>query len=134
MLGDKFHLADSLMAYGQGMQLLGRDEAARAAFVEALGLVYEADNRAAVALALECVAALESKRGRHDRAMRLLGSAQQIRGAVEGGYPLVPSEVSGIDTLAEARAAIGDEAVERALSEGRSLTRAEAVAYATELG
>jgi predicted ATPase/class 3 adenylate cyclase len=134
ILGDKFHLADSLMAYGQGMQLLGRDEAARAAFVEALGLVYEADNRAAVALALECVAALESKRGRHDRAMRLLGSAQQIRGAVEGGYPLVPSEVSGIDTLAEARTAIGDEAVERALSEGRSLTRAEAVAYATELG
>jgi hypothetical protein len=66
--------------------------------------------------------------------MRLLGSAQQIRGAVEGGYPLVPSEVSGIDTLAEARTAIGDEAVERALSEGRSLTRAEAVAYATELG
>ncbi|HEX6576862.1 MAG TPA: adenylate/guanylate cyclase domain-containing protein [Jiangellaceae bacterium] len=132
MLRDRFHLADSLMAYGQGMQLLGRDEAARAAFVEALGLVYEADNRAALALALECFAALESKRSRHDDAMKLLGSAQQIRRAVEGGYPLVPSAVSGIDPLAEARTAIGDEAVERALSEGRSWTRAQAVAFATE--
>jgi predicted ATPase/class 3 adenylate cyclase len=134
MLHDRFHLADSLLAYGHGMQLLGRDETARAAFVEALCLVDAADNRAAVAVALDCLAALESKRSRHDDAMRLLGSAQQIRRGVEGGYPLVSSAVTGIDPLAEARTAIGDEAVDQWLAEGRSLTRAQAVAFATELG
>ena len=42
------------------------------------------------------------------------------------------TDVTGIDVLAEARKAIGDEAVDRALAEGRSMSRAEAVAYATE--
>jgi predicted ATPase len=133
ILHDRFHLADSLLAYGHGMQLLGRDETARAAFVEALCLVDAADNRAAVAVALDCLAALESKRSRHRDAVRLFGSAQQIRRGVEGGYPLASSAVTGIDPLAEARTAIGDEAVEQLLAEGRSLTRAQAVAFATEL-
>jgi predicted ATPase/class 3 adenylate cyclase len=133
MLHDRFHLADSLLAYGHGMQLLGRDETARAAFVEALCLVDAADNRAAVAVALDCLAALESKRSRHRDAVRLHGSAQQIRRGVEGGYPLASSAVTGIDPLTEARTAIGDEAVEQWLADGRSLTRAQAVAFATQL-
>jgi hypothetical protein len=115
------------------MQLLGRDETARAAFVEALCLVDAADNRAAVAVALDCLAALESKRSRHRDAVRLHGSAQQIRRGVEGGYPLASSAVTGIDPLTEARTAIGDEAVEQWLADGRSLTRAQAVAFATQL-
>ena len=70
--------------------------------------------------------------GRHERALRLLGVTEVIRRSIEGGYPLHGTNVTGIDVLSEGRKAIGDEAVDRALAEGRSMSRAEAVAYATE--
>ncbi|MBD0293415.1 MAG: hypothetical protein ICV70_07575 [Jiangellaceae bacterium] len=133
-VGDRFHLADNLMAYGQGMQMLGDQQAARAAFVEALGLVHEADNRAAVALSLECLAAIESSMVRHERAATLTGCAQQARSAVEGTYPLSPTALFGTDAIGDARRALGDEAAERALAHGRSMSQAEAVAYAAEAG
>ncbi len=48
-------------------------------------------------------------------------------------YP-VPASVfyPEIDVLADGRAAIGDDAAERELAEGRSMSLAEAIAYAME--
>jgi hypothetical protein len=77
---------------------------------------------------------LESAYGRHERAMRLLGSALEIRRTIEGGFPMAASSFIGTDPVGDARKTIGDEAVDRALAEGRSMSRAEAVGYATELG
>jgi hypothetical protein len=82
--------------------------------------------------ALESLSSLESARGRHERAMRLLGSAQEIGRSTEGGYPVRTSSLVGIDAVGEARKAIGKEAVNQALAEGQSMSRADAVAYATE--
>ncbi len=133
-LGDMFHLTDALIAYGEGLQMLGQYEEAGAPILEALGLLDRADNVAGVSGALEALSVLESARGRFERAMRLLGSAQEIRRLVEGGYPLAASSIVGTDPVADARRSIGDEAVDRALAEGRSMTRTQAVAYAKELG
>jgi hypothetical protein len=112
--------------------MIGQLDAARAPILEALGLLQQADNLAGVSLALEGLSVLESAQGRHERAMRLLGSAQEIRRVIEGGYPLPASSIVGTDPVGQARQELGAEAVERALAEGRSLTRAQAVAYATE--
>jgi predicted ATPase/class 3 adenylate cyclase len=133
-LHEKFHLADALIAYAQGLLLRGDYVDARAALIEALGLVHEADNWAAVSGVLEGVSFLESRQGRHERAVRILGSFQEIRRTMEFTYPLAASSTLGIDVVADARNAIGDEAVDQALAEGRAMGRAEAVAYATEQG
>jgi predicted ATPase/class 3 adenylate cyclase len=129
---EKLHLADALIAYGQGLLLRGDYVDARAALIEALGLVHEADNWAAVSGVLEGMSFLESRQGRHERAVRILGSFQEIRRTMEFTYPLAASSTLGIDVVADARKAIGDEAVDRARAEGRSMTRAEAVAYAAD--
>jgi predicted ATPase/class 3 adenylate cyclase len=132
-LGDMFHLADALVGYGQGCQMLGQLEEARAPILEGLGLLDQADNLTGLSGALETLSILESAHGRHERAMRLLGAAQEIRRTVEGGYPMSASSLIGTDPVGDARKTIGDVAVDRALAEGRSMTRAEAVDYATEL-
>jgi hypothetical protein len=128
-----FHLADALVGYGQGCQMLGQLEEARAPILEGLGLLDQADNLTGLNGALETLSILESAHGRHERAMRLLGAAQEIRRTIEGGYPMSASSLIGTDPVGDARKTIGDVAVDRALAEGRSMTRAEAVDYATEL-
>jgi predicted ATPase len=131
-LGDRFQLTDALMAYGIGLLLMGDHAGAREHVVEALGMAHEADVWAGVEGALEALSSIESAQGKHERALRLLGVTEVIRRSIEGGYPLHGTNVTGIDVLSEGRKAIGDEAVDRALAEGRSMSRAEAVAYATE--
>ena len=132
-LGDMFHLADALVGYGQGLQMLGQLEEARAPILEGLGLLDQADNLIGLSGALETLSFLESALGRHERAMRLLGAAQEIRRRIEGGYPMSASSMIGADPVGDARKTIGDVAVDRALAEGWSMTRVQAVEYATEL-
>jgi hypothetical protein len=98
--------------------------------VEALGLVDEADNSLATAVVLEILSGLESAQGQHERAVRLFESGREMRRKLEGGLQPGDTDVVGVDVLADARQAIGDEAVDRALAEGRSMSRADAVAYA----
>jgi hypothetical protein len=77
---------------------------------------------------------LESAQRRHERAVRLFESAREIQRRLEGGLQLADTEIVGFDVVADARKAIGDEAVDRALAEGRSMSRADAVAYARDDG
>ena len=83
-------------------------------------------------MVLEILSGLESAQGQHERAVRLLESGREIQRKLEGGLAVAATDVVGVDVLADARQAIGDEAVDRALAEGRSMSRAEAVAYAAE--
>ncbi len=129
---ERFHLVHALAAYAQGQHQLGDPAAGRAAIVEALGIVDEADNSLATAVVLEILSGLESAQGQHERAVRLLESGREIQRKLEGGLAVAATDVVGVDVLADARQAIGDEAVDRALAEGRSMSRAEAVAYAAE--
>jgi tetratricopeptide (TPR) repeat protein len=131
-LGDMFHLANILGEYGYGLQMLGHHQEARAPILESLGLFHRAGNLMGVGLALEALAALELAEGRHERAIRLLGSAREIGRSTEGGYPIRATSVVGIDALAKARDLIGDDAVDQALAMGRSMSLVDAVALATE--
>jgi predicted ATPase len=133
-LHEKFHLADALIAYAQGLLVLGNLVDARKAIIEALDIAHEADNWAAVSGVLEGVSFLESMDGQHQRAVRILGAFQEIRRRMEFTYPLAAGSVFEIDVVADARKAIGDEMVDRALAEGQAMTGAEAVSYARELG
>ncbi len=132
VLHDRFHLVHALAAYAQGQQQLGDPAAGRAAIVEALGLVDEADNSLATAVVLEIFSGLESAQGQHERAVRLFESGREIQRKLEGGLQPGGTDVVGVDVLSKARQAIGDEAVDRALAVGRSMTRMEAVHYAAE--
>jgi hypothetical protein len=130
-----FHLADALMGMAQGHLIEGRHADARSDVVEAIGLFADADNKAGIALGLETISFIEASEGRHVRALRLLAKAEEVRASKEGDakYP-VPASVfyPELDVLKDARAAIVDDATERELAEGRSMSLAEAVAYAME--
>jgi predicted ATPase/class 3 adenylate cyclase len=130
--GDMFHLADDLLGLGQINRLLGNHEDSRAAYLQALDILERADSPAGIASALQMMSPLEGARGRHDRAVRLFAAAEAINESIGGGHPPEASLIG--DPVGEAREALGDEVVDRAIAEGRAMTRGEAVAYAREEG
>jgi predicted ATPase/class 3 adenylate cyclase len=130
-LGDMFRLFDDLGAVGQAHRLLGNIGEARAVFLEALDIVERAGVPGGIGTVLEMMSALESGLGRHDRATRLFGAGEAIRESIGGGYPTEAVMLG--DPVGAARQAIGDEAADRALAEGRAMSRDEAVAYAREV-
>jgi hypothetical protein len=74
------------------------------------------------------MAVLESDMGRHERAVRLFAAAEAIRDSIGGGYPT--EAVLRGDPATAARQEIGDLRTDRAVAQGRAMTRDEAVAYA----
>jgi tetratricopeptide (TPR) repeat protein len=129
-LGDMFRLSDDLGAVGQAHRFLGHPEQARAAYLETLDILERAGDAGGIGSVLGMMAALESGLGRHERALRLLGSSEAIREEIGGGYPAEAVMLG--DPVGAARQAIGDEATDRALAEGRAMSRDDAVAYARE--
>jgi len=75
------------------------------------------------------VAAVESEMGRHERVARLWAAAEAVREAAGAIRPPAAALLI-VDPLGTARQAIGDEAVERALAEGRAMDSEAVVAYA----
>jgi predicted ATPase/class 3 adenylate cyclase len=127
-LGDMFRLSDDLEAVGQARRLTGDHEGARGAYLEALDILSEVDNPAGIAAVVEMMSALESALGRHERAMRLFGAAEAINESIGGGHP--PEAGMLGDPVGAAREAIGKDATDRALAEGKAMARDEAAAYA----
>ena len=135
-----------LHSLGEGYRTLQdrHDEIVRAAvdaedgrLVRTIGdsfLVDEADNSLGTVVVLEILSGLESAQGQHQRAVRLFASARQIQRKLEGGLGVAATDVVEFDVVARARQAIGDDAVARALAEGRSMSRADAVGYARDDG
>ncbi|HET9332664.1 MAG TPA: tetratricopeptide repeat protein [Gemmatimonadota bacterium] len=105
---------------------LGR---ARALFGEAIQGVQELGHLPGVALALIGLAGVERAEGHHRRAAILLGAAREIQR--RASLSISEVEVSSMREIeAAGREALGDSELERALSEGRSLEVAHAVALA----
>jgi hypothetical protein len=77
------------------------------------------------------ITALESELGRHERVARMWGAAESAREITGAVRPPVADRLIG-DPVAAAREAIGDEAVERALAEGRAMRFEAIVGYARE--
>ena len=125
--GDLFYLMDHLMRVADGRLKLGELDVARAGLLEGLDLVERAEIPGGIAAFLQALASVEAAEGRHERAMHLFGAGQAISEEAEGGDSNL---AMGEDPTEAARAAMGEEATDRALAEGRAMTRAEAVAYA----
>ena len=130
-LGDRWELTETLVGLGNATRFSGDKERARAFYLRGLDMMMDAGNRPMSTGILFLVAALESEMGRHERATRLYGagaSAREVTGAVTTP---VGDRLLG-DPVGMARQAIGDEAVDRALAEGRAMDREAAIAYAHE--
>jgi predicted ATPase/class 3 adenylate cyclase len=130
-LGDRWELTETLIGLANATRFSGDGDRAKGYYLRGLDLMMDAGNRPLTTGILFLLAGLESDMGRHERATRLHGageSAREISGAVS-----TPVGVRLIgDPVGMARQAIGDEAVDRELAEGRAMDRGAAIAYAHE--
>ena len=117
--GNRFQIPNQLATLGQAYRLRGDFDTARAIYLDALVLLGEAKDQPMTGRIVYMLAATASAEGRHEDAMQIWGAADTIRETSGGIGPLEALRVP--DAVAAARAAIGDEAAERALAEGRRL-------------
>jgi predicted ATPase/class 3 adenylate cyclase len=130
-IGDMRELTDALVALGNARRRIGDREGARGAYLRALEMLVGAGNRQMSTGLLFLVTALEGELGRHERVARMWGAAESAREITGAVRPPVADRLIG-DPVAAAREAIGDEAVERALAEGRAMSFEAIVGYARE--
>jgi predicted ATPase/class 3 adenylate cyclase len=130
-VGDRFQIGDTLTGVAQAHRVLGHHEAGRNAYLEALQLFTEARNLPGIGMALEELSALESSAARHAGAMRLMGAAAALRDTTGASAPITLMRLGNVESAA--RQAIGAEAVEQALAEGRRMTLEQAVEFAAGL-
>jgi predicted ATPase/class 3 adenylate cyclase len=132
--GDTFQLVEDILRVAQARRMLGSVDESRVAYLEALDLLERGDIIGGIAAALHLMSSLESTLGRHERAMRLFGAADAINESIGGGW--LPGESTSLigDPVGAARLAIGDEITDRAMAEGRAMSRNEAMAYARAPG
>ena len=128
-LGIQSFAAITESEFAHTLRRLGRLEEARALYRRALPQWHNAGLRAAVANLLENIAFMERADGQPERAVRLLGAADQLRRAVEAD--MSPWERAEYDReVAALRAELSPEAFARVWDEGRSLSIDAAVEHA----
>jgi len=128
-MGERTQVSDTLVSLGNAYRRLGKLERARDYYLRGLAMLAAAGNRQMTTGLLFLICALESERGEHARVARLWGAAEAAREVTGAIRPPVAGRLIG-DPVAAARAAIGDDAVERALGEGRAMDLDAAIAYA----
>ena len=128
-LGERWELNESLIGLANGHRFSGDKARGREYYLQGLDLMAAAGNRPAMAWLLFLVAAVEGEMGRQERVARLWGAAEAVREAAGEIRPPAAALLI-VDPLGAARQAIGDEAVERALAEGRAMDPEAVVAYA----
>jgi tetratricopeptide (TPR) repeat protein len=83
-----------------------------------------------VLVSLDSLSVIASRRGDHERALRLGGAADRVREEMAARPPAAFLEFQ--DVRASARAALDDALVDRLWDEGRSMGREEAIDYALQ--
>ena len=131
-LGNRFWETDAVGSIGQAYRSMGELDAAEQQYREAIRMYAEDGHLPMLGAIIVALGALESSRGRHERALRLEGAGRHIM--AEAGTGTLPEAMMIGDLETPAREAIGDEAVGRALAEGRAMDVDQAVAYALEAG
>jgi tetratricopeptide (TPR) repeat protein len=126
--GNLFRMADDLLRVAEVHRVLGDLEVARREHLEALDIMEQTKAPGGIAAVLQIMASVYSDLGGYERAMRLVGAGEAIAQSIGDRDLPMPFQFS--DPVGASRKAIGDEAVEAALAEGRRMTREEAVAYA----
>jgi tetratricopeptide (TPR) repeat protein len=130
--GDRLATYIALFGMVQAELAEGRAASAREHLLEGIELSQETGDLANLAFFLESLAVVDGASGAHERAALLLGAARGFRERVGSrvyGYYL-PDPALQAEAEAGARAALGDDAVERALRAGQALDISAAVAVA----
>jgi tetratricopeptide (TPR) repeat protein len=129
-VGDRFHLGDGLVWLAVLYARAGRRADARWAILQALELVREIDSPMGVVSVILGLAYVARWEKRHEDAMRLIGAAESLRERVGGGAPI--NFLAGFmgDPEAEARGHLSQEAAQRAIKEGRTMSVDAALALA----
>lgn len=128
--GDRLSTYVALYNLSQSALALGDDRTARHHLEEGIELSEQTRDLANLAYFIETLAVIESRAGEHVRVATLLGAAAGLRetvGSAVYGYYL-PDETLRAAAEQTARTALGDEAYERAVGEGRDLQVTEMVA------
>ena len=118
--GDRYELAWVLMVLGRVEAQRGDLPAARRLYQESLVLSREIDHQLSIATTLEGLAGLAIAQGEFNWAAQLWGAAEALREAMAS--PLQPVDRPGYEqTVAAARAQLGEEAFAAAWQEGRTM-------------
>jgi predicted ATPase/class 3 adenylate cyclase len=129
---DRVHAAEQLFRLA-GLKLLSRDtDAARAHLRESVALLGEMRSPVMLGMALAAASFVASYDGDHERAARLLGAGRRVQDDGAGGGPPPIFLRHFGDPEGAARAALGDEAFERAHMEGYAMTADQVRSYAIE--
>jgi hypothetical protein len=113
-------MSESLVALGNGHRFSGDKEGGKRYYLQAIDLMVASGNQQIFTGLLVLLSALEGEMGRHERVARLWGAAENARSAAGVVNPPAGQRLIG-DPVAAARQAIGDDAVERGLAEGRAM-------------
>jgi predicted ATPase/class 3 adenylate cyclase len=128
-IGERWDLIEALIALGNAHRFSGAGERAKDHYLRGIDLSAVAGSRNNTIGLLFLLTALESQMGRHQRVARLWGAAQAAHEAIGAIRPPAAQRLIG-DPVAAARQAIGDEAVERGLAEGRQMDYETMLDYA----
>jgi non-specific serine/threonine protein kinase len=129
-LGDRLQLADALVWLAVVYARAGHLAEARSAVLEALRLFRGVDSPMGIVSVILGLAYLARWEQRYEDALRLVGTADSLGEQVGGRAPL--EFLAGFlgDPEAEARAHLSQEAAQRALQEGRTMSVEAALALA----
>ncbi|HEY2936523.1 MAG TPA: tetratricopeptide repeat protein [Gaiellaceae bacterium] len=127
-LGDTWGEAISLVNLGFARLRRGSVDHARSTLDESLRLAHELGAEQLIALGLEGLAAIACTAGEAELAARLLGAAEAQLETTEGAQPF--EHALHEETLAAARAALGDGQLASALAAGRELGLAQSAVEA----
>jgi tetratricopeptide (TPR) repeat protein len=130
-VGDKWSMVFGLLNAGGVAQARGDTEAARRAYQEGLALSHELEDRRGIAKCHECLEEIAAAQNQPRRAAQLMGAAEGLLDAIGASWP--PNYVAARERArAVIRAALGEEALAAAWTEGRGMALDEAVRYALE--
>jgi predicted ATPase len=130
-LGDRWELTETLVALANATRFSGDRERARGYYLRAFDMMVEAGNRPLTTGILFLLAGVESELGHHARATRLHAAGEAAREVTGAVTTPVGVRLIG-DPVGMARQAIGDQAVDQALAEGRAMDRDTTIAYVHE--
>jgi tetratricopeptide (TPR) repeat protein len=126
--GDAFGIAISLIALGGLLREQGDTEQALTSYRESLALSGPAGYVQPMSQCLEGIAGIAMAQGQAERAARLAGAAATLR--QQSGMSLDPEERADFDqTVAAARAALGDDAFTAAWIQGQALHAEQALVF-----
>lgn len=130
-LGYKGSMAISLNNLGAIDAERGEYSSARLKVEQGLIVLYELRDQKAIAGCLENLAKISTALRQTQKAVRLLGAAAALRDTISA--PLRPVDRSDVERdVADARAALGEEAFAAAWAQGRAMTLEQAVEYALQ--